>query len=98
MKAWAICGGANNQLATPEVAEQLAQRGIAFIPDFLSSSGAVIGGVCNRVMACDPEPFLSGVEGTTSLLLRQAKESGRTTTAIAQEIARTRIAERAGNR
>jgi valine dehydrogenase (NAD+) len=37
-----VCGGANNQLATPEVAEQLRRRGILYAPDYLVNAGGVI--------------------------------------------------------
>jgi valine dehydrogenase (NAD+) len=37
-----VCGGANNQLATPEVAEQLRGRGILYAPDYLVNAGGVV--------------------------------------------------------
>ncbi|GAA3157357.1 Glu/Leu/Phe/Val dehydrogenase dimerization domain-containing protein [Blastococcus jejuensis] len=37
-----VCGGANNQLATPEVARQLIERGILYAPDYLVNAGGVI--------------------------------------------------------
>jgi valine dehydrogenase (NAD+) len=37
-----VCGGANNQLAAPEVAEQLRSRGILYAPDYLVNAGGVI--------------------------------------------------------
>jgi valine dehydrogenase (NAD+) len=37
-----VCGGANNQLATPEVAGQLIERGILYAPDYLVNAGGVI--------------------------------------------------------
>jgi valine dehydrogenase (NAD+) len=37
-----VCGGANNQLAGPEVAEQLRGRGILYAPDYLVNAGGVI--------------------------------------------------------
>jgi valine dehydrogenase (NAD+) len=37
-----VCGGANNQLATPEVAAQLIERGILYAPDYLVNAGGVI--------------------------------------------------------
>jgi valine dehydrogenase (NAD+) len=37
-----VCGGANNQLAAPEVAEQLRGRGILYAPDYLVNAGGVI--------------------------------------------------------
>jgi valine dehydrogenase (NAD+) len=37
-----VCGGANNQLATPGVADQLVERGILYAPDYLVNAGGVI--------------------------------------------------------
>jgi valine dehydrogenase (NAD+) len=37
-----VCGGANNQLASPEVADQLVERGILYAPDYLVNAGGVI--------------------------------------------------------
>jgi len=37
-----VCGGANNQLATPEIADQLVARGILYAPDYLVNAGGVI--------------------------------------------------------
>jgi valine dehydrogenase (NAD+) len=37
-----VCGGANNQLASPEVADQLIERGILYAPDYLVNAGGVI--------------------------------------------------------
>ncbi|WP_104525180.1 Glu/Leu/Phe/Val family dehydrogenase [Blastococcus atacamensis] len=37
-----VCGGANNQLASPEMAERLRGRGILYAPDFLVNAGGVI--------------------------------------------------------
>ncbi len=37
-----VCGGANNQLAAPDVAEQLRGRGILYAPDYLVNAGGVI--------------------------------------------------------
>ncbi|MCV2490264.1 valine dehydrogenase [Geodermatophilus sp. YIM 151500] len=37
-----VCGGANNQLATADVAQQLVDRGILYAPDYLVNAGGVI--------------------------------------------------------
>jgi valine dehydrogenase (NAD+) len=37
-----VCGGANNQLATPSAADQLVDRGILYAPDYLVNAGGVI--------------------------------------------------------
>ena len=36
-----ICGAANNQLATPEDAQRLVERGIVYAPDFIANAGGV---------------------------------------------------------
>ena len=36
-----VCGAANNQLATPEDAQRLVQRGIVYAPDFIANAGGV---------------------------------------------------------
>src|ERR687889_1314534 len=42
LPAQIVCGGANNQLATPEVAALLVERGILYAPDYLVNAGGVI--------------------------------------------------------
>ncbi|RZU33436.1 Glu/Leu/Phe/Val family dehydrogenase [Blastococcus saxobsidens] len=42
LPARVVCGGANNQLATAEMAGRLAERGILYAPDFLVNAGGVI--------------------------------------------------------
>ena len=37
-----VCGGANNQLATPEMGDRLVARGILYAPDYLVNAGGVI--------------------------------------------------------
>jgi valine dehydrogenase (NAD+) len=37
-----VCGGANNQLATPQAADVLAARDVLYCPDFCVNSGGVI--------------------------------------------------------
>jgi valine dehydrogenase (NAD+) len=37
-----VCGGANNQLAAPGIADDLAARGILYAPDYLVNAGGVI--------------------------------------------------------
>jgi leucine dehydrogenase len=44
LRAWAVCGGANNQLSGPEAARIMAARGVLHVPDIIASAGAVIEG------------------------------------------------------
>lgn len=92
IQAWMICGGANNQLADKQVASTLAARSIVFVPDFLASSGAVIYGACQLMVDPDPAPFLAAVGDTTTRILARAAADGLTTVAVAEQIARERIA------
>ena len=42
LKCEAVVGSANNQLATPEDADRLADRGITYAPDFVVNAGGII--------------------------------------------------------
>jgi valine dehydrogenase (NAD+) len=42
LPAQIVCGGANNQLATVEIADRLVERGILYAPDYLVNAGGVI--------------------------------------------------------
>ena len=42
LPARVVCGGANNQLATPDIADRLVERGILYGPDYLVNAGGVI--------------------------------------------------------
>jgi leucine dehydrogenase len=42
LRARVVCGAANNQLASPEQAAQLADRGVLYAPDYLVNAGGII--------------------------------------------------------
>jgi valine dehydrogenase (NAD+) len=42
LQAEVVCGAANNQLAQPEVADLLRDRGVLYAPDYLVNAGGVI--------------------------------------------------------
>ncbi|MEM7729093.1 MAG: Glu/Leu/Phe/Val dehydrogenase dimerization domain-containing protein [Pseudomonadota bacterium] len=89
LKAKVICGGANNQLAAPEVARALMKADIRFVPDFLSSSGAVIIGVCKELGLGNPQPYLDQTYDTAKAIFARADETGQTPLAAAQTLARS---------
>jgi len=93
LRAWAVCGGANNQLAEPAVDTMLAAQGIRYVPDFLASSGAVIDGAARSVMGVDPAPLIARLEDTALAILEQARAEGRGTQAVGRDLARARIAK-----
>jgi len=48
----AVCGGANNQLATSEDGTRLHARGILYAPDFVANAGGIIN-VATEILAID---------------------------------------------
>ncbi len=91
-----ICGAANNQLASPGIADVLAARGVTYAPDFLVNSGGVIqiaqefiGGTLEqaRVQA-------EGVFATTLRVLERASTEGVTPVTAAEQEAEDRIRHR----
>jgi leucine dehydrogenase len=44
LRAKAVVGAANNQLASAEMGQELANRGILYAPDYVSNAGAIIHG------------------------------------------------------
>jgi valine dehydrogenase (NAD+) len=91
-----ICGAANNQLASPGIANVLAARGVTYAPDFLVNPGGVIqiaqefvGGTLEqaRVQA-------EGVFATTLRVLERAASEGVTPVTAAEQEAEDRIRHR----
>lgn len=95
-QAWAICGGANNALASAEVARALAARGVLHVPDPIASAGAVIDGIGRSVMGfADPTPLIDQLGNTAREVLEEARSSGKTPVEVAEVRARERIAAKA---
>ena len=94
MTAWAVCGSANNALASLEVAHTLARRGILHVPDTLASAGGVIEGLHGRDTEMVSE-LLGGLATTTSKILRRAEQNGDLPIQVVEEMARQRITDAA---
>ncbi len=89
-----VCGGANNQLASPEVGDILAERGILYAPDFLVNCGGVIQ-VAEELVGADVDRArvkVMGVFDTTTTVLERAAREGITPVAAAEAEAWARIA------
>jgi leucine dehydrogenase len=94
ISAWAICGGANNILQHDDLEDILREQNILFVPDVLSSSGAVIAGMSREVMGLTDHAYLIAAIGKlTSQILREANDNGGRTTAITERFAKDRIAK-----
>jgi leucine dehydrogenase len=98
MQAWAVCGGANNALASAEVAHVLAARGVLHVPDAIASAGAVIYGIGKSVMnLAETNPLIDRLGDTTREVLEEAALTRKTPLEVAELRARRRIDARHKN-
>ena len=92
LRAWAVCGAANNILASPQAGEALYQRRILFVPDPIASAGAVIAGIGRSLMNLeDPTPLIDRLGATSREVLEDALSRGIPPAKVAAERARARI-------
>ncbi len=89
-----VCGGANNQLASPADAARLAARGILYVPDYLANAGGVID-FHQEQIDDRPDAVLAAVARIgplTAELLAEATRSGRTPLEVADRLVAARLA------
>jgi valine dehydrogenase (NAD+) len=95
LRARAICGGANNQLAEHALVDVLAARGVLFAPDFLVNAGGVIAvaeeftGGYDDVRA---RARATAIGTTLADVLRRADAAGVTPLVAAERLAEERVA------
>lgn len=93
LRAGLVCGAANNQLATPDMAMRLQERSIVYAPDYLVNAGGIINvaaeylgesedEVRGRVMAIGPR---------MASILEMARIEGLTPSAVADREAEARM-------
>ena len=78
LRVAAVCGAANNQLSSPEVASMLAGRGILYAPDYLVNCGGVVQ-AAEEVPGFDMDRArarVAGVYDTTLRVLGRAEAEG----------------------
>lgn len=99
LKGRVVAGGANNQLATPEVGRALFERGMLYAPDYVINGGGIIN-VAGEIRALNAgEAFdPAWVQGKLSRLMETLDEvfersiaDKRPTNDVSDEIARARI-------
>jgi valine dehydrogenase (NAD+) len=89
-----VCGGANNQLASATVAQQLADRGITYAPDYLVNSGGVIQ-VADELQGFDIDRATKrtlAIFDTMTEVLALAEADGQPPAVAADRLAEARIA------
>jgi len=95
LRASIVCGAANNQLSTEEVAEQLRAREIVYVPDFIANAGGLMyaSGIelHHRSEAGSDKHTRDKIAENVAQVLKQASEKGITTQESALELARQRL-------
>ncbi|CAJ58813.1 MULTISPECIES: Leu/Phe/Val dehydrogenase [Frankia] len=95
LRAEIVCGGANNQLATPEIGGRLAEAGVLYTPDFVVNAGGLIQ-VADEIEGYSPQRArarAARIFDTTAEVLRLAEDEGVTPTRAAERLAERRMAE-----
>jgi glutamate dehydrogenase/leucine dehydrogenase len=92
----AIAGCANNQLAEPEDAQRLYERGILYAPDYVVNAGGIIQLIGLEDEGWDEaqlEERLSGIGDTLRELFTEAAAEGITPAEAAENLVTRRLAE-----
>lgn len=90
----AICGAANNQLATPAIEAALRARGITYVPDYVANAGGIIN-IAYEFAGHDPSApraHVGRIFDTVMRLFEEASRSGETLSVVADQMAEARIA------
>ncbi|WP_332768437.1 Glu/Leu/Phe/Val dehydrogenase dimerization domain-containing protein [Phenylobacterium sp.] len=106
LKARIIAGGANNQLADPEIGREVFERGMLYAPDYVINGGGIINVAAEirgleRGEAFDPAWVAAKLDRlmvTLEEVLDRALAEGRPTHEVANEMAKARIAQAAAER
>ena len=88
-----VCGSANNQLADESLAEELAERGILYAPDFVVNAGGLIN-VYREIRGYsgeDARRLVLAIEDNLAGVLATARERAITPLEAAREVARQRL-------
>ena len=94
LKASAVCGLANNQLERAEHGQNLFDRNIAYVPDFVVNAGGMMGASTVIFSTPNRENALADIEGlftTITTILERSQDEGKPSEYIAEEMAKERI-------
>ncbi len=94
LKVKVVAGGANNQLATPDMGDRLREKGILYAPDYVINGGGIINVAAEIAGAYDPawvEAKVQRLVQTLGEVLDLAQREGRATNRVADAIARSRL-------
>lgn len=94
IRAGAVCGLANNQLAEARHGAALHEKGIAYVPDYVVNAGGMMG--ASTVIFTTPSRETSiarikGLKHTISSILNTARDLGVPSSQVADHLARSRM-------
>jgi glutamate dehydrogenase/leucine dehydrogenase len=95
LEAHVVVGGANNQLASPEVADMLHAAGTLYVPDFVANAGGIIN-IAEERKGYDPAVAARAVDRigeTTRAVLALAAREGITPLQAADRLVAERLAD-----
>ena len=89
IKAGIVAGAANNQLAAPHHAIELAERGVLYCPDFVINAGGIIDVHCQRSGATAEvlRARIDGIRNHLSEIFRRSEREAIDTHSIAEQLA-----------
>lgn len=88
LRAQVVCGGANNPLASSEIADRLLERGMTYVPGFVANVGAAIKGVSEMLGESDQVgPRMLAVRDLVRELVRRGEWEGRSPHRVAMDMA-----------
>ncbi|MGC3872344.1 Glu/Leu/Phe/Val family dehydrogenase [Halomonas sp. GXIMD04776] len=97
LKASIVVGAANNQLATPEMADRLHQRGILYTPDYVANAGGLIEVAWQRREDYRHDlvmEHIAGIERTLDEIFDRASREQCSPAPIADRLAEERFSPR----
>jgi len=95
IKATVVAGAANNQLSTPADGVRLAERDILYAPDYVINAGGIISVAAEYYgngSEDDVRTDVGRIKDRLKSIFSQAKETGRPTDELADELARNIVA------
>ncbi|MDO9370116.1 MAG: Glu/Leu/Phe/Val dehydrogenase dimerization domain-containing protein [Sphingopyxis sp.] len=94
LKAKLVCGAANNQLASPDVAALLMDRGVVYAPDYVVNAGGIINVSAEYLGEdeSDVELRVAAIAPRVAALLERAARERRSPAVVADEMAEETIA------
>lgn len=102
LKCRGIAGGANNQLASPLMAEILKQRSILYAPDYVINAGGLINATeefnAQGYNAVSSREKVNHIYSSLLTIFEQAEIKNKTTPQIADEIAENNLLHQIGQR